>query len=167
MAGLRPLRRAIASSLCGLLLLLTASPAVLAQASTSQKASSRVPQPLIEPARGGQCLEDPDFMRRNHPELLKHQRDETLRGGVRTEKHSLKACIACHASPTTGSVASKNTDFCISCHTFTGVKMDCFGCHTSKPPQTSFHPLVSHTKPGHPSSGLQLRQLVVQQKVKP
>ena len=167
MAGLHPLRLAVASCLCSLLLLLTASPAVLAQASTPQKASGRVPQPVIEPARGGQCVEDPAFMRRNHPALLNHQRDATVHGGIRAEKHSLKACIACHASQTTGSVAAKDTNFCINCHTFTAVKIDCFECHASKPPQTSFHPLVSHGKPGDPPLGLQLRQLIGQQKVKP
>lgn len=167
MAGLRPLRRAIVSSLCSLLLLLTASPAVLAQTTTPQKASTRVPQPVIEPARGGQCVEDPAFMRRNHAELLKHQRDETLRSGVRAAKYSLKTCIECHASQTTNSVVAKDTNFCISCHTFAAVKIDCFGCHASKPPQTSLHPLVSDAKRAEPALGLQLRQLVVQQQVKP
>lgn len=167
MAVLRTLRLAVASSLCSLLLLLTASPAALAQASTPQKASGRVPQPVIEPARGGQCVEDPVFMRRNHADLLKHQRDDTVHGGIRAEKYSLKACIACHASQTTGSVSTKSTNFCQSCHTFAAVKIDCFECHASKPPQTSFHPLVSHGKPGDPPLGLQLRQLVVQQQVKP
>jgi len=133
MAGLRPLRLAVASSLCSLFLLLTTSPAVLAQATTPQKASTRVPQPVIEPARGAQCVADPAFMRRNHPELLKHQRDETLRGGVRAAKYSLNACIECHASQTTRSVAATQTNFCLSCHIYTAVKIDCFECHASKP----------------------------------
>ena len=48
-------------------------------------------QPLIEKAKGGQCVEDPAFMRRNHMKLLKHQRDDTMHGGIRTGKYSLPA----------------------------------------------------------------------------
>ncbi len=169
MAGLRRLRLAVASSLCSLLLLLTASPAVLAQASTPQKASTRVPQPVIEPARGGQCVGDPAFMRRNHAELLKHQRDETLRGGVRTAKYSLKTCIACHASQTTGSVVATQANFCQSCHIYTAVKIDCFECHASKPQQNAHHPLVAPGKSGVANQlSMQLRQMVAQpQPLKP
>jgi hypothetical protein len=36
--------------------------------------------------------------------LLKHQRDRTLRQGIRGEPASLNACISCHASKKTGSV---------------------------------------------------------------
>ena len=72
-------------------------------------------------------------MRRNHMKLLKHQRDDTLRGGVRTGKYSLKECIDCHASMTTNSVAAADTNFCQSCHNYAAVKIDCFECHTNKP----------------------------------
>jgi hypothetical protein len=72
-------------------------------------------------------------MRRNHMKLLKHQRDDTLRGGIRTEKYSLKACVECHASQTTGSVAVSNTNFCQSCHAYAAVKIDRFECHANKP----------------------------------
>ncbi|MDO8767997.1 MAG: hypothetical protein Q7K57_04715 [Burkholderiaceae bacterium] len=167
MTGLRTSRLAMASRLLGLSLLLAASPAVWADAWVSQATSSRVPKPVIETARGDTCVEDPAFMRRNHMTLLKHQRDDTLRGGIRTSKYSLKACIACHASQATDSVTVASTNFCQSCHNYAAVKIDCFECHASKPPQTSFHPLLSHGKPGDKSLSLQLRQMVVQQQVKP
>ena len=96
-------------------------------------ASGGVPQPMIEAARGGQCVEDSAFMRRNHMQLLKHQRSDTLRGGIRTGKYSLKACVDCHASPSTNSVSASNSNFCQSCHAYAAVKLDCFDCHTSKP----------------------------------
>ena len=95
--------------------------------------SSRVSQPVIEAARGGVCVADPAFMRRNHMQLLKHQRDDTLRGGIRSGQYSLKACIDCHASKTTNSVAASDTNFCQSCHTYAAVKLDCFECHSNKP----------------------------------
>ena len=107
---------------------------------------SRVPQPAIEAARGDQCVADPAFMRRNHMELLKHQRDDTLRAGVRNAKYSLKDCIACHASQTTNSVAAAPGNFCQSCHSYTAVRIDCFECHASKPAAAAL-PLASRGKP--------------------
>ena len=115
-------------ALAFLLGLLISGAAYAGEASTS-----RVAQPVIEAARGGQCVADPAFMRRNHMGLLKHQRDDTLRGGIRTGQYSLKACIDCHASKTTNSVAASDTNFCQSCHTYAAVKIDCFECHTNKP----------------------------------
>ncbi len=95
--------------------------------------AGRVPKPVIEPARGGQCVESPDFMRRNHMLLLKHQRVDTLRGGIRTGKYSLQGCIECHASQTSNSVSANDTNFCQSCHNYAAVSLDCFGCHANKP----------------------------------
>ena len=106
---------------------------------------SRVPKPVIEAARGGQCVEPAADMRRNHMKYLKHQRDETMHDGIRGAKYSLKACIECHASPATNSVAAKQTNFCISCHSYTAVKVDCFECHATQPGKTSLHPLVHPT----------------------
>jgi hypothetical protein len=127
--------------LAGLLLPLLASSAMAAD---PPAAVSRVPQPVIEPARGGQCVEAPEVMRRKHMDYLKHQRDETLRGGIRGAKYSLKACIACHASQATNSVTAAPTNFCISCHSYAAVKIDCFECHATQPAKamSSFHPLV-------------------------
>ena len=94
---------------------------------------SRVPQPVIESARGGQCVADAAYMRRHHMEMLKHQRDDTLRGGVRTGGYSLKACIACHASQATNSVNATGSNFCQSCHDYAAVHIDCFECHANQP----------------------------------
>lgn len=131
-------------------LLTVASWAALAQGT----GSGRVPKPVIEPARGGQCVEDPAFMRRNHMLLLKHQRVDTLRGGVRTGKYSLQGCIECHASQTTNSVSSSETNFCQSCHNYAAVSLDCFGCHANKPAsvtslaeKTQAAPAVQQAKP--------------------
>lgn len=92
-----------------------------------------VNKPVLERGKGERCVEDTDFMRRNHMVLLKHHRDETMRRGIRTTKHSLKGCVECHASSKTGSVAASKEDFCMACHTYTGVKLDCWDCHASKP----------------------------------
>ena len=116
-------------ALTGMLVALAAGHAVAADA-------GRTPRPVVEPAAAGsQCVEPPSVMRRNHMEFLKHQRDDTVRGGIRGAKHSLKACIDCHASQKTASVAKAETNFCVSCHTYAAVKIDCFECHTSKSPK--------------------------------
>ena len=128
----------------------------------------RTPKPVIEAARGGQCVEPAAEMRRNHMEYLKHQRDDTLRGGIRGAKYSLKACIECHASQTTNSVIAAPTNFCIICHSYAAVKVDCFECHATQPGKTttSFHPLV-HPGGAHAELSRQLRQLANQPAAKP
>ena len=120
-----------------LLLALLAGAVVQAADPAAIKTNSRVPQPVIEAARGGQCVEDPAYMRRHHMELLKHQRDETVHGGIRGAKYSLKTCIECHASKTSNSVAAAPTNLCVSCHSYAAVKMDCCECHATQPPPTS------------------------------
>lgn len=95
--------------------------------------TSRVPAPTITIEKGDKCVRDPEFMRRNHMELLKHQRDETVHKGVRGTDISLKGCIDCHASRKTNSVIGSNENFCQSCHSYAAVKLDCFECHSSKP----------------------------------
>jgi hypothetical protein len=121
--------QALAVGLC----LAAVLPAV-AQTSAAPSGASQGLQPLVDKARGGECVADPAFMRRNHMQLLKHQRDDTLHGGIRSGKYSLKACVACHASQTSQSVNAGPGDFCQRCHAFAAVKIDCFECHASKPP---------------------------------
>jgi hypothetical protein len=94
----------------------------------------RTPLPAIERATAGaQCVEPTATMRRSHMDFLRHQRDDTVHGGVRGAKHSLKGCIDCHASRSTMSVAKAPGDFCVACHHYAAVKIDCFECHASKP----------------------------------
>lgn len=98
------------------------------------------------PTQAQQCVEPTEYMRKNHMKVLDHHRDKTVIEGIRTKKHSLKECINCHASEKTGSVAKAKDDFCVSCHTYAAVKIDCFECHSTKPqgPMT-MHPLNADT----------------------
>ncbi len=102
-------------------------------AAPSFQAAAGVDKPKLERGKGERCVEDTDFMRRNHMQLLKHHRDETMHRGIRTTKHSLKGCVECHASEKTGSVAATKEDFCMACHTYASVKLDCWDCHATKP----------------------------------
>jgi hypothetical protein len=108
----------------------------LVAAAALAQSAGRTPQPVVEPARAGsQCVAEPAFMRRNHMDLLTHQRNDTVRAGLRSGQFSLRACIACHASGATGSVAASATNFCVSCHSYAAVKIDCFECHSARPAQ--------------------------------
>jgi hypothetical protein len=86
--------------------------------------------PKLDIGKGGQCVEDTQWMRKNHMHLLKHGRDDALRRGIRDEKHSLKACIECHASTQDDSVIAREDSFCVGCHKYEAVKLDCFECHS-------------------------------------
>jgi hypothetical protein len=111
--------------------------AVCASMLSSAVYADRVPKPVVEAGQGEKCVESTEFMRRNHMELLKHQRDETMHKGIRTRNYSLKGCIECHASSKTNSVTGTDQNFCQSCHSYVAAKLDCFECHSSKPkPQT-------------------------------
>jgi len=99
--------------------------------------------PQLPRGKGLTCVEPLEVMRRNHMDFLNHERDLTVRGGIRGRKHSLTGCIACHAQR--AGDAGRDRDqgdfiridapgqFCHACHEFTGVKMDCFECHAAVP----------------------------------
>ncbi len=115
--------------------------------SESQPKTRGAPQPVITKAvKGEQCVEPTEYMRRNHMEVLDGHRDETVIKGIRTKKYSLKECINCHVSEKTGSVAAAKDDFCVSCHSYASVKIDCFECHSTKPKgPIAMHPLNAET----------------------
>jgi hypothetical protein len=95
-------------------------------------AAAGVPKPQVINDAGEQCVAPPEVMRRDHMDMLKHTRDKTMRQGIRGEKASLKGCINCHASRTTGSVIGSPQAFCEGCHSYAAVKLDCFECHQPK-----------------------------------
>jgi len=93
----------------------------------------KYPQPY-----GEKCVEPTDVMRREHMNLIQHQRDETMHKGIRgiTAKHSLKDCIDCHVGyDDKGEAVSINDEgqFCQSCHNYAAVSIDCFSCHRTTP----------------------------------
>ena len=95
--------------------------------------------PDIPKGKGNSCIAPTDFMRRNHMNLLKHDRDETVHFGNRQVKASLKECVSCHAvngvdnKPIT---VENPKHFCRACHDYAAVKIDCFECHASRPAET-------------------------------
>jgi len=112
--------------------LLAFAASAISSAPTLADEGGRTARPAIDIANPGKCVAPAEEMRRNHMEMLKHQRDRTLRQGVRGEAASLNACIECHASKQTGSVLGSNDNFCQGCHAYAAVKLDCFECHQPK-----------------------------------
>jgi len=114
--------------------LLTA--AVLAMLPATAFAGDAAWLPKLSRGQGDACVADTDWMRRNHMTALMHQRDDTVRDGMRDKRFSLKGCVDCHAvegadgKPVT---AASPRHFCRSCHDFAAVRMDCFECHASRP----------------------------------
>lgn len=139
---------------------LTTAALAWAGSDSLSQAGSAVKPVITKAVKGEQCVEDTDYMRRNHMKVLDHHRDETVLKGIRTKKHSLKGCIDCHASEASGSVASAKEDFCVSCHTYAAVKIDCFECHSTKPQASiTSHATQSGTHDYHPMAGQTSNQL--------
>ena len=111
-------------------------------------AGNSVPLPTPPPGKGLQCVAPTDIMIRDHPSLLSHQRDATVRDGIRTRQFSLKECIACHAvagadgKPVT---YDNPNHFCRVCHDYTAVRIDCFACHASIPDEIAPLAMLPHT----------------------
>lgn len=109
---------------------------VVTAAEKNNRVASGVPVPSIPRGQGERCVEDTDFMRRNHMTLLMHQRDDTMLQGIRTKQYSLKECVDCHAvrgSDIRAVSVSDPKHFCRACHDYAAVKIDCFQCHASQP----------------------------------
>ena len=108
-------------------------------ASAVQAAGDSYVVPGSKAAQLESCVEPTEFMRRNHMEVIKHQRDETVHNGIRSTKHSLAGCIECHVAAGPDNLpAPVNGDgqFCSSCHEFAAVGLNCFDCHATVPAYT-------------------------------
>jgi len=119
-----------------MLMLVLVSMTSLACAAEKQSAANGGLLPVIPMGQGDSCVEDTDFMRRNHMDLLKHQRDETMKEGIRGKPYSLKECLSCHAVKGPDAIpvtVSSPQHFCRSCHDYAAVSIDCFQCHASRP----------------------------------
>lgn len=100
------------------------------------KRAGRVAVPVVKIEKGETCVAPAGEMRRDHMKVLFHQRDRTVRQGLREPRFSLKGCVECHAGRDTGSVLGKE-GFCSSCHAYAAVKIDCFECHSPIRPAQS------------------------------
>jgi hypothetical protein len=112
------------------------------------------PKITIQASSGKSCVLPPAQIRREHPDLLKHDRIATMREGVRAKENgsmldgSLKQCINCHAIKDDNNKfvrIDNEQHFCSSCHKYAAVTIDCFQCHRDIPEgDGNFHSLSSH-----------------------
>lgn len=82
------------------------------------------------------CVAPVPEMRRNHMEMIQHQRDLTVHQGIRKTDNSLHGCIDCHANlDESGKHIPVNApgQFCSSCHNYVAASLDCFSCHATVP----------------------------------
>ena len=90
--------------------------------------TSKAPEPKIITGEK-QCVEDTEFMRHDHMDLLNEWRDLVVRGGERAfttvsgrkfEMSLSNTCMSCH---------SNKSEFCDECHNYVGVDPYCWDCH--------------------------------------
>ncbi|MEJ2123227.1 MAG: hypothetical protein P8Y47_00120 [Alphaproteobacteria bacterium] len=117
----------------------SAAPALAQQTALEVKPASAIAGPAVPKARKGPCVRDSKFMRRNHMNILKHQRVETMYKAERGKPEGLKECISCHAVEINDAKLGKFAPiehpkhFCRVCHDYAAVRVDCFQCHASTP----------------------------------
>jgi hypothetical protein len=111
----------------------------------------------VAKAKTDKCVADTAYMRTNHMSEIQHQRDDTMRKGIRGGDFSLKECINCHVEEDSKARYGDNDHFCSGCHNYTAVTVDCFQCHADRPTKagktgykasinTSKNPHIADTK---------------------
>ena len=113
---------------------LALAPASAAEPDSSGLGAIAIPQPA-KPANATSCVAPVDVMRREHMNLLQHQRDETVLNGKRDGKYSLAGCMDCHNPADGAETAIRYPDpqhFCAGCHSYASVDIDCFECHADR-----------------------------------
>ncbi len=118
-----------------LFVLIVALPSLYTCASGGAKARPEIQKANIAAYNDGElngCVEDADYMRSYHMDLLDQWRDTAIRDGKRIfiserwgDAHPIEislsnTCIGCHDS---------KEDFCDKCHTYAGVDPYCWSCH--------------------------------------
>jgi len=84
-------------------------------------------------AKTEKCVADTAYMRTNHMSEIQHQRDDTMRKGIRGGDYSLKECVNCHVEENSKARFGDNKHFCSGCHNYAAVTIDCFQCHADRP----------------------------------
>ena len=96
--------------------------------------------------KGETCVRPASVMRRIHMDIIKHQRDLTVRKGMRKTTDSIANCIACHVrydEKKQPIAINGEGQFCETCHEELAVELDCFECHSTVPRErTSANQLI-------------------------
>lgn len=85
--------------------------------------------PEIQALTEKECIEDTEFMRTEHMNLLNEWRIKSVREGTNVyvatdgkeyEMSLQNTCLSCH---------SNKVEFCDSCHNYSNVNPNCWDCH--------------------------------------
>ena len=142
-------------------LTLLAALALSAASLAAQERSTLLPD--IPAATGEPHAEGNEYWRRNHMNLMKHDRDSTLRDGDRDIAASLNGCFDCHAAKNdAGQIVTYESEqhFCRSCHDYVAVKVDCFMCHRSTPDGVDEHAIQAAILPKKPLGATDIQGVV-------
>ncbi len=86
--------------------------------------------PTINAMSDKKCIEDTEYMKSSHMQLLDQWRNEVVRDGATTYTSSSgqvyemsldDTCLSCHSNP---------EEFCNSCHSYSAVSLYCWECHS-------------------------------------
>ena len=111
-------------------LVLLSSPFWYGKGRTAAPPALPLDTPEIQRLAVKECVESTPYMKASHMELLEKWREEVVREGNRLYvNHDGKpfsmslsrTCLGCH---------SNKEKFCDACHSYSGVKPACWGCHT-------------------------------------
>ena len=146
---------------------LAVPPAVAGDVESSGFGAVTIPQPG-KPDNASACVAPVEIMRREHMNMLLHQRDDTVLDGERDGKYSLVGCMDCHNPAESAETAIRYPDpqhFCAGCHLYTSVQIDCFECHADRGlgniqqgELAGQHKVSSETQPGSDLLSLQTYQ---------
>ena len=125
-----------AKSLKNLGLTLALAGAALVLAGCDEDLGPKAIEGSAKAAKLSRCVRPTEFMRHDHMELIKHQRNLTVRQGIRKTDLSLAGCIDCHVQfDKNGRAVPVNAEgqFCDKCHDYAAVELTCFQCHAAVP----------------------------------
>ncbi len=106
--------------------------------------------PIVPKASGKPHPEGNEYMRINHMDMLKHERDLAVREGIRDKDNSLAQCISCHVVKDANNqpvTYDSPEHFCRVCHDYVAVKLDCFSCHNSVPEDSANSKIYGSREP--------------------
>lgn len=96
---------------------------------TKEKPEVSIDTPQIRALEVKKCIEDTEYMRANHMELLLDWRTQVVRGENKIyvaedgQEYLMcieETCLECH---------SNKEEFCDVCHEYAGVEPNCWECH--------------------------------------
>ncbi len=91
--------------------------------------ADEVPEIIIPSSAGDQCIEDIDYMRGQHMDLLMNWRDDVVRGADKAHEYNGEIYDKSLTDTCLEQCHTNKADFCDECHSYVSVEPDCWDCH--------------------------------------